>query len=512
MATDDYVGLLAATRRELFAEAVAEVLEIDAESIQVEYRARGGVFTFEVVFSGDELRLRDLPNLTVDTSGITGAPFTPETVEFPIFNAGDPELGINLDRLFTSIDTRSRSIEDNVHFRFNKPPTYETIDGESTEFTFNGVGTQTLRDWASDLNIPYDPSDVEVVSIRMEARMVSDEVRFDAMFVPPNERERSGIFVSPVPLTREEVLVDIGGEATAFGRFTAPLDPRISVSPNGPAGQADPDDLPSGPQPSSWAMQRSSLRELVIDLGGSVASISADDVVLTNLGVNADTDPDSVVDLRDDQLSLNAAGDILTISLDPDQATDGIYQLELLASVTGGTPLVVSSTTENGFYALAGDWNGSGGVNVQDFATFAYWFGQETPTAPSYIDLNNSGGINIQDFAGFAANFGRTITMPSASGEQVFATPSPIQGDVDRNGVFTSADALRVINELDKNGPSFGVFATSLDFNADSRITAADALYVVNRLEKPTPSVIRAQDLGSDQIDEVMRELGPSLF
>ena len=44
---------------------------------------------------------------------------------------------------------------------------------------------------------------------------------------------------------------------------------------------------------------------------------------------------------------------------------------------------------------VVGDMNGDGGVSIFDFPSFAYWFGQSVPVAPSYVDFNRDGGISI---------------------------------------------------------------------------------------------------------------------
>ena len=187
----------------------------------------------------------------------------------------------------------------------------------------------------------------------------------------------------------------------------------IVVSPTGPGGAADPPDLPSGQQPTSWAQQRSDIRQVVVNLIDPVATVVADDLLLTNLGVDVEADPDVVVPILDEQISLSGDGLRVTIGFAAGQLQDGVYQLQLQSALTGSAPVVITGDDQNRFFVLTGDWNGSGGVNIQDFATFAYWFA--TNQAPAYVDLNNSGGINIQDFSGFATNFGKGINFTSSS-------------------------------------------------------------------------------------------------
>ena len=310
------------------------------------------------------------------------------------------------------------------------------------------------------------------------------------------------------------IATDISGnqsQATANVSVT-PLvtsDPVVEVSPTGPDGTPDPEDLPAGPQPTSWSRQRSSLREITITLPVPVASISAADVVLTNLGVDPDQDPDVVVPLRDDQLTLSSDGLTLSITLDADQLGDGVYQLELLPAVTGGESFIIAGDADNGLYVLTADWNGSGGVNIQDFATFAYWFGQTVPTAPEYLDLNGSGGINIQDFAAFAANFGQEIPLPpnSGDGEQFGTLASPLDDpfDVDGDGIVKAVDALRIINRIEKQTAEMD---SSYDLNQDGLLTTDDARIVLKQIDLPvlTPQaggITTRTGMGDVNADEI---------
>ena len=178
-------------------------------------------------------------------------------------------------------------------------------------------------------------------------------------------------------------------------------------------------------------MQRSSLREIVIGLSSAVSNVDVNDVVVTNLGVDADSEVDARVQLQQNQIALSSDGRTLTLSFEEGELNDGVYQLELSSSLTGGDAIIEIGNNTNRFFVLEGDWNGSGAVNIQDFATFAYWFGQSTPDVPEYVDLNGSGAVNIQDFAFFAANFGRSIVLPAAEGEQLDdSTPAPTKTDL----------------------------------------------------------------------------------
>ncbi len=292
-------------------------------------------------------------------------------------------------------------------------------------------------------------------------------------------------------------VVDASGNeqtATAMIFVAEPTsEPVAVVSLLAPSGETDPADLPLGAQPTSWASQRSIVREMVIDLKTPITSVSPSGLVLKNLGLDADGDTDEVIEISQDQLTLSEDGTQLRLRFGATQLPDGVYQLDLLEAITGGETFSVVGNAENRFYVLRGDWNGSGGVNVQDFATFAYWFGQTTDVAPRYVDINGSGGINVQDFSGFAANFGKSIRFPGASlpsstapiaeGElestmRTLLNPQDVNGD----GRVTPLDALVVINRLERDRNETDSAWNRFDVNRDGFVSAIDALVVVNRL------------------------------
>lgn len=289
-------------------------------------------------------------------------------------------------------------------------------------------------------------------------------------------------------------------------------DPQIVVSPTGPGGASDPADLPSGPQPTSWVQQRSDVRVIVINFGSAISAPTANDLVLTNLGVNAPVDPDTVVALDNSQLSLSQDGRELTISFDANELEDGVYQIELLSSITGGDSFTITGDATNRLFVLTGDWNGSGGVNIQDFATFAYWFGNSLPTAPDYVDANDTGGINIQDFSAFAANFGQGVTFPGASslatggGEgELVALMNTLTNRKDTNGdgQVSAIDALQIINAVNngEDGPTSG-FATN-DVNQNGIVSMADAIVVINELNRESSGPVMVQAIeSSDAVGE----------
>lgn len=203
-------------------------------------------------------------------------------------------------------------------------------------------------------------------------------------------------------------------------------------------GFVDPPDLPSGPQPTGWQQQRSDIRSIVVSFDTAIAPVTADDLVLTNTGIEA-ADSDQVIPLNDGQMSTD--GHKVTITFEPGELPDGVYELRVMPTVTdvvgtpldgdgngtAGDPFVMAGDTENRFFKLTGDWNGDGGVSILDFLTLRYWFGEEVPPAPQYVDLNSDGGVSILDLLPFRANFGESVELPPPAVQQSFAASSTQQ-------------------------------------------------------------------------------------
>jgi hypothetical protein len=196
------------------------------------------------------------------------------------------------------------------------------------------------------------------------------------------------------------------------------------------SNEVDPADLPKGPQPTSWAQQRSEILSIDLTFNREVLITEAD-IVLTNLGVDVDNDIDVPFVLTDQHIFVN--GSQVTIQFLPGELPEGVYQLEVLPTATDtvGNPLdgdgdgnaggsyLFTGNAQNQFYRMISDFNGDEGVSVFDFSTFSYWFGVGLPEAPIYVDMNRDLGVSVFDFTLFANNFGRGITY--ANGVQAFA-------------------------------------------------------------------------------------------
>jgi hypothetical protein len=205
----------------------------------------------------------------------------------------------------------------------------------------------------------------------------------------------------------------------------------VSVVRN--AGMVDPPDRPgAGPQPTSWDQQQAELYNIQITFDQPVTA-DENDFVLTNLGINAPVDADTVITLTPAHVVVNGN----TVTLDfgglnaaSRQLPSGVYRLEILPTVTnqsgtaldgdgdgspGGSYLITGDDAENmggnGLARLDAEWNGDLQVSIFDFAVLVYWF-NATPF-PEYMDVNRDGGVTIFDFQRMAAAFIQQLVFPT---------------------------------------------------------------------------------------------------
>jgi hypothetical protein len=150
-----------------------------------------------------------------------------------------------------------------------------------------------------------------------------------------------------------------------------------------------------------------------------IDNVSAADLRLTNLGVNAPAENDVLVDLANASLvSLTTSGNELRMDFASHRLPDGVLRLEVLDSVAdlAGNTLdathLYEGNAQNQFYKLAADWVGNLGVSVFDFSTFSYWFGHSIPVAPAYVDCSSDGGVSVFDFTCYSNNFSREVLFP----------------------------------------------------------------------------------------------------
>ncbi|MFT5522405.1 MAG: VCBS repeat-containing protein, partial [Pirellulaceae bacterium] len=212
-------------------------------------------------------------------------------------------------------------------------------------------------------------------------------------------------------------------DASDTWTFVAPEFIRLISPISLNAAEVDPADLPKGNQPTSWDQQRSMIRTVDLEFNIAVTPTPSD-FRLTNLGIRADVDPDSIVPIT----FANIVVDNNKVSLlFDDGLPEGVYQLEVLSTLadaagiefdgngdgTPGDSHLFKANSTNRFYTLEAEWNGDTGVSVFDFSSFSYWFGIPVPRAPLYVDLNRDGGVSVFDFSHFSDNFGIGIGYPT---------------------------------------------------------------------------------------------------
>jgi hypothetical protein len=263
-------------------------------------------------------------------------------------------------------------------------------------------------------------------------RLLEDSVQYEIVSPWPVSTNGQGNSLNRV------VPLELGSESNGWsaaaptpGDFSSTLTV-LNVAIN--QGFDDPADLAGkGPQPSSWFSQRSDLRNIEVVLSRDVI-VNPADIVLTNLGIDADNDPDQIIALSVSHIQVE--GNKLTLTFEQGELASGVYQLELLPSLldinsnpidgnadgTAGDAFMYQGNNSNNFYRILSDFNGDKGVSVFDFTTFSYWFGTSIPAAPTYADMNEDDGVSVFDFTSFSQNFGIGVQFTAGFGNSVLFT------------------------------------------------------------------------------------------
>ena len=169
-------------------------------------------------------------------------------------------------------------------------------ENPGTDPTISDIGDQSTTIGMATFAIPFTVDDAETAVAELTVTATSD----NATLLPA-----SGIVLGGSGASRTITLTPAAGETgtatvtvtvtdddfriarDAFDLTVRPSsggDPVVTVSPTGPGG--DPDPLPgTSGQPTSWASQRSSLRQITVDLPITPAAVTVNDLVLTNLGL-----------------------------------------------------------------------------------------------------------------------------------------------------------------------------------------------------------------------------------
>ncbi len=188
----DAAALMADTRQ-AFASAAEAVMGSPSGSVQTEFFDNPFFVTFDFLDEG--LAFADIPNLTIDTSGLTGASVSSSFTEVPPFIDGDPSKGVNPATFRTAIDFHSRSLND-LQF-------YSTIGGggiyvpDSVEVFRDLIGfgpfSKTITMFAADNAIAFTGTDFEALSIRVEAIQEASNVDFTV--APADNSGESFVYV-----------------------------------------------------------------------------------------------------------------------------------------------------------------------------------------------------------------------------------------------------------------------------------------------------------------------------
>jgi hypothetical protein len=336
--------------------------------------------------------------LSVDTAGVNNLEgYVGETVSTDSWTIDT--IAPTADILDIDPDPRD-AIVGLVNINFSEPVTGLTIDDLTLSLDGQPIDISGLDVGGSGANYSIDLASVSAISGQYELQLVAAGAGI---------RDQAG---NPLAADAIDTWTSVNAQVV---RLVSP----IAFN----ASEVDPPNLAKGQQPTSWDQQRSMIRTVDMEFNVAVTP-TASDFRLTNLGLNADATPDTIVDLT--AANIVVSDNRVSLHFD-DGLSDGVYQLEILDTLTDssgrefdgngdGTPgdgFVLTGNADNRFYAETAEWSGDFGVSVLDFSTFSYWFGLPVPMAPEYVDLNRDGGVSVFDFSVFASNFGLGVAFPT---------------------------------------------------------------------------------------------------
>ena len=336
--------------------------------------------------------------LSVDTAGVNNLEgYVGETVSTDSWTIDT--IAPTADILDIDPDPRD-AIVGLVNINFSEPVTGLTIDDLTLSLDGQPIDISGLDVGGSGANYSIDLASVSAISGQYELQLVAAGAGI---------RDQAG---NPLAADAIDTWTSVNAQVV---RLVSP----IAFN----ASEVDPPNLAKGQQPTSWDQQRSMIRTVDMEFNVAVTP-TASDFRLTNLGLNADATPDTIVDLT--AANIVVSDNRVSLHFD-DGLSDGVYQLEILDTLTDssgrefdgngdGTPgdgFVLTGNADNRFYAETAEWSGDFGVSVFDFSTFSYWFGLPVPMAPEYVDLNRDGGVSVFDFSVFASNFGLGVAFPT---------------------------------------------------------------------------------------------------
>ncbi len=204
---------------ESIAAAAEQLLGYASGTIETEITEVDPTLTIVRLYFRDEsLAFSDIPNLAIDASELTGATVNNTFFEVPAFVDGDPSKGVNPDAFGTAIDFRSRSLNDLVFYStFLGGGIYEP-DGPGVFRELLGIGPlENLATFAANNSIPFDGTDFEALSIRVEAAAEASGVEFEARQIDDLTDSFVYIYDSLDQIDRDEVLFDDDDDPSIAG-------------------------------------------------------------------------------------------------------------------------------------------------------------------------------------------------------------------------------------------------------------------------------------------------------
>ena len=204
---------------ESVASAVEQLLGLSSGTVEAEFNNVDPTLTFlRLNFRDESLAFTDIPNLDVDTSGLIGETVNTTFVEEPAFVDGDPSKGVNPNTFSTAIDYSSRSLNDLVFYSSYFGGGIYEPDGPGVFRELLGVGpSQSVANFASANSIPFDGTDFEALSIRVEAAAEASGVEFEARQIDDATDSFVYIYDSLEQIARDEVLFDDDDDPSIAG-------------------------------------------------------------------------------------------------------------------------------------------------------------------------------------------------------------------------------------------------------------------------------------------------------
>jgi hypothetical protein len=169
-------------------------------------------------FRDENLAFADIPNLSIDTSGLTGKTVNTSFFEQPAFVDGDPSKGVNPNTFSTAIDFRSRSLNDLVFYSTFLGGGIYDPDGPGVFRELLGVGPlENVPNFAASNSIPFSGTDFEALSIRVEAVEEASGVEFEARQIDDAADSFIYIYDTLDQIALDEVLFDVDDDPAIAG-------------------------------------------------------------------------------------------------------------------------------------------------------------------------------------------------------------------------------------------------------------------------------------------------------